>query len=300
MVLSKINIQSALNGVRLQDAKIIRATSGIPSIPYGSAAVVSGQFIYLLLHDSNVLTKISSSGKFTQLHPIGEIPRRSGQQGWSFEKKLYFFGGESVVDRMEDQNIPDRHQLHNDVHQYDPATNTFSLIETSGTIPEPRKLFGLARLGEHVFVQGGYGEDPNQMLNDLSVLNMQTKRWTKISEYEYLFPFFATHRHSLMEDIRRLNKFQISNSAYLIKISSTQLLRLDIITKTLQVLNVEKFRSENKIYLSDMLGDESYLPEDCKLIRDVTYFKGRLFLLCLYYTNFLRRNFLVVMHIVRE
>ena len=81
MVFSKINIQSASSGVELQDAEFIRATGDIHPVFWKIARVVRGRFIYLMGGmadselDTNVLTKLSSSGKFEELQPIREIPK---------------------------------------------------------------------------------------------------------------------------------------------------------------------------------------------------------------------------------
>ena len=59
-----------------------------------------------------------------------------------------------------------------------PATSRWSVVETSGEVPEGRYKHGACVFGDHMFVMGGYSV---QWLNDVRVLNLITKRWTTFS-----------------------------------------------------------------------------------------------------------------------
>ena len=68
----------------------------------------------------------------------------------------------------------------NDLHEYDPGTNTFSPFVTSGAIPTPRDSFAIAILDDRVFLHGGRDASGCSPKDHFVVLDMRTRVWTKI------------------------------------------------------------------------------------------------------------------------
>ena len=71
----------------------------------------------------------------------------------------------------------------NELYEYDPGTNTFSPVFTSGAIPTPQLGFGIAILDDRVFVHGGRCD--RTPLGDFAVLDMRTLVWTKIDDFGF-------------------------------------------------------------------------------------------------------------------
>ena len=134
---------------------------------------------------SNVLSSLSSTGKFTRLHPRGDVPVPTFNHGsWSFDGKIYFFAGiKKEADNekrkhMVAMNVDPTLFYNNDLHCLDLATNSYFSIPTTGNAPTPRYDFGQAQIGEKVFIHGGSCN--SQPLNGFHWLNLHTFQWTGI------------------------------------------------------------------------------------------------------------------------
>ena len=147
---------------------------------------IMGGFSRLFINATNALSTLSSDGKFSRIHPSGDVPRPIfDHRAWSFDGKIFFFAGlikETDGERkkmMTEWNQNPALFYSNNVHQYDLATNEFSSVTTTGTNPTPRKDFAVARVGSSSYIHGGWC---NRWLNDFFALNLETMQWTKIGE----------------------------------------------------------------------------------------------------------------------
>ena len=67
----------------------------------------------------------------------------------------------------------------NDLHQYDPETNTMTRLTTTGAFLTPRSDFGVARLDHRVFVLGGCSKN---YLRDFLMLDLESLQWTYLDD----------------------------------------------------------------------------------------------------------------------
>ena len=156
------------------------------------ASVVHNEAIYIFggrTSDGNLtnaLFTLTLSGKFQRVDPTGEIPSpRRSHQGFAHEGKLYFLGGDvEEIDesRKKDFKEDDDGFIYtNELYRFDPKAKekAFSLVPTSGDRMSPRANFGLAVVGDRVFVHGGYDGERKR---DFLVLDMRSFHWSGIEE----------------------------------------------------------------------------------------------------------------------
>ena len=144
----------------------------------------------------DTLSTLSSTGVFTRLQPTGDIPApRSGHRAFSNQGKFYSVGGLVPKDYIEESRKADfvesetdmnGYYYNNDLHQYDPVSNSFSRLLTTGARFQPRIDFGIATLGNRVYVHGGFSNEGK--LIDFLMLDMSDMKlltWTKIQNFGF-------------------------------------------------------------------------------------------------------------------
>ena len=75
--------------------------------------------------------------------------------------------------------IPDEQKCRGDnlLACFDPDVNQWTKPETKGPTPHPRSEYGVACLGDRVFIYGGWGSDE---LGDMHTLDMEDMTWTEV------------------------------------------------------------------------------------------------------------------------
>ena len=99
----------------------------------------------------------------------------------TLDEKVLIFGGRSeVINQVRENNfVPlESSSLSNKLFRYDPLSNNFSCVETTGAPPTPRIDCGAAPIDSLVFIYGGH--DGNNVRADLYELNMDTRQWTEV------------------------------------------------------------------------------------------------------------------------
>ena len=105
-------------------------------------------------------------------------------------RKSLLFGGIVSKNSVEERRKEDfvewtqntSFYLNNDLHQYDPNSNSFTRLSTTGKRFSPRSNFGIATLGNRVYVHGGFCDS---VLNDFLMLDMSDMnrlQWTEIRD----------------------------------------------------------------------------------------------------------------------
>jgi hypothetical protein len=120
-------------------------------------------------------------GVFTKLKPSGPTPSpRAGHSGWSFGKSVYYFGGQGPDPTIRGciQGGDRKGDASNQLLEYSPDKNVFSLCATSGTPPSPRYYHAVGVINHLAFVHGGFD---GEVLGDLYQLNMLDWTWTKLA-----------------------------------------------------------------------------------------------------------------------
>ena len=169
--------------------KVIPATGDIHRGRSAAASAVFNHSIYIFGGDSddgfvNDLTTLSASGEFKQLYPTGDIPTpRRDLKAWTFDNNIYFFGGvvkDLVGLRKGDfvRNLQHLFSLTSDLYQYNPLTNVFKRLSTTGEGPSPRSGFAVAQLGHRVFIHGGDVNEDGPA--SFFILDLKTLNWTKM------------------------------------------------------------------------------------------------------------------------
>lgn len=200
------------------------ASGDIPSASINCSGVICNGLFYLF-GGTTQSNKISnevhsfspSSRAFKRLPVIGNRPSpRSCHEGWTHEGKLFFFGGlvkgkekaaakrEVGSDYRENENGNwDGGECDNLLCQFDPQTNEWAVVETSGPIPSPRYSYAVAKLDNQVFILGGQGgagkHGHGSVLGDFTMLDMRTSTWTKI---EGIHPSWCGHSLSPISSTR--------------------------------------------------------------------------------------------------
>lgn len=110
----------------------------------------------------------------THAHPRWELinpvdgneppPSRTNHVAIAHNDKLYIFGGTNGVDWF------------NDIWRFDPVTRTWTKLQCSGFVPEPREGHSASLVGDVIYVFGGRDIDGND-LGDLSAFKISTSRW---------------------------------------------------------------------------------------------------------------------------
>jgi hypothetical protein len=125
---------------------------------------------------------ISSTGVFVKLTPAGVAPApRQQHSGWSFNGMLYYLGGVGPDPSTGGYLVGGERKgrYNNQLLQFSPATNAFSLISTTGATPTPRGGHAVAQIDSMIYMSGG--RDGSDGLNDFRQLDMKTWTWTKLS-----------------------------------------------------------------------------------------------------------------------
>lgn len=85
-----------------------------------------------------------------------------------YDNCLWFVGGYNGYDYTSD------------VHKYDPATNTTTLVEVSGEVFSRRSALTALVWKDQMFTFGGWNGFTRSWYNDLHVFNFQSKQWRAI------------------------------------------------------------------------------------------------------------------------
>ncbi|XP_067011979.2 kelch domain-containing protein 2 isoform X2 [Anabrus simplex] len=126
------------------------------------------------------------------LHPPGPLPAACDKLvGWTYQRKLYFFGGFGPPPNVQDlvAPIPFLHILdpstqpsgwprgwNNQLVRYDPESNRWDWPKSHGQIPSPRAAHAADLTGDKVYVFGG--RLLNRRTNDLHCLDLKTMEWS--------------------------------------------------------------------------------------------------------------------------
>ena len=122
---------------------VMAATGNIHPVSWGCASTVNAGILYISRCDA--LSTLSASGFFTRLQPTGDIPStRIRHRGFSHAEKVHWIGG-----------FDDRRNYFNELHQYDPESNSITLLKTTGASFTPQSDFAIAVVGDRAFIHGG-------------------------------------------------------------------------------------------------------------------------------------------------
>ncbi|KAK9804298.1 hypothetical protein WJX72_005521 [[Myrmecia] bisecta] len=87
-------------------------------------------------------------------------------------KILYIFGGRSGVEMGEGST--------NDLYSFDTLTNTWTKIQATGPVPEPRSFHAMAAVATKLYVFGGCGQ--HGRLSDLHCYDTETGTWERLPD----------------------------------------------------------------------------------------------------------------------
>jgi hypothetical protein len=122
--------------------------------------------------------------KTKQSYLINSMPYQKGRLASvavTVKNRIYLFGGYSVSDKHEEISTPE-------VFQFNPQTLTFELFSS---IPLPvDDSVALVYQDRYIYLISGWHNDAN--VNDVQVLDTETKRWFKASP----FPGYAVFGHA--------------------------------------------------------------------------------------------------------
>ena len=172
-------------------------TGDIPPGRSGTAAVLEGDFLFIACgFDQDIFNRSDRIWSldlrfmvWKQLLPSGKPPIKSDKGcGWTFEGKIYVFGGfglkplgsevlESDFTEIEERT-PEVSGWTNQLVCYDPVTNTWSWPRTHGRPPLPRAGHAVSIVGSKVFILGG--RNGGSRLSDLHSLDMGSMVWENI------------------------------------------------------------------------------------------------------------------------
>lgn len=99
------------------------------------------------------------------------FPLREGQCACSHGKSMFCFGG--VIQTDED------HLESNDLLQFDTVNNTWTLVECTGSFPEPRSASSIVCVGDKLYLFGGLNQEAG-WLNDMYMFDTNKKVWTEV------------------------------------------------------------------------------------------------------------------------
>ena len=166
----------------------ISASGDIPTHPVGCAYTVYQGLLFIFGGRSRKESKWSNdmhtlnmkTGVFRLLPVTGKRPSpRETLEGWTYQNKLYFFAGYDKH-RGENQLEPPSKfsSADNLLFSFDPESNNFSSIETSGPRPDPRSGYAMAKINDHVVIHGGY-KAKRSYYADIFFLNMENFTWSQ-------------------------------------------------------------------------------------------------------------------------
>ncbi|KAI6213859.1 Kelch repeat type 2 and Kelch repeat type 1 domain containing protein [Aphelenchoides besseyi] len=95
--------------------------------------------------------------------------QRYGHSVCEFNKKAYLWGGRN--DEFGASKL---------LHEYDPATNTWSSIDVKGYIPPARDGHSCVVWGHKMIVFGGFEEDNQRFSSETYVFDFLTSQWTEL------------------------------------------------------------------------------------------------------------------------
>lgn len=123
----------------------------------------------------------------TDPEPLENYSPRDKFAAWDHQDKLYVFGGygpdivhylHGTVGEFFWDTFP-HSGWNNQLLEFDPSSSSWSLVQSSGSVPSPRAAHGAAKLDRRVFVFGGRHDATR--LNDLYVLHMSDFVWSRIT-----------------------------------------------------------------------------------------------------------------------
>ncbi|KAL4227507.1 F-box only protein 42 [Mactra antiquata] len=100
-----------------------------------------------------------------------QYPTREGQCCCSHGNSMYIFGG--VI------QANDGHLESNDLIKYNPVDDTWTLIDTKGTTPEPRSAACLVCVGNTLYLFGGLNQESG-WLDKLYAFDIDTSTWSEL------------------------------------------------------------------------------------------------------------------------
>jgi N-acetylneuraminic acid mutarotase len=104
-------------------------------------------------------------------------------------KNIYLFGG------------TDGQSRNNDLHKFDPGSNSWSLINTSGHPPPSRSGSQCAIFASKIYFFGGYTKKDGEYFNDLFTFDIDSLIWEKVEPTSAVLPHERTdHTLSLYKD----------------------------------------------------------------------------------------------------
>ncbi|HEY8979613.1 MAG TPA: kelch repeat-containing protein [Streptomyces sp.] len=115
---------------------------------------------------------------WNRLSPKGESP---GVRGFSASigvdevNRFYIFGGATY--RNPDYSD---FRAHSDLWEYDPESNTWSLLQPVGPVPSPRSVAHLWLVRRTLYLFGGISPPYFQSMNDLWAYDIDSNKWEEI------------------------------------------------------------------------------------------------------------------------
>ena len=176
----------------------VPAFGNVPMQSVACASVVHRGLIYIFggykrgnsTYTNSIYSLDTTTGTFRVLPVKGRRPSwRAWHKGWTYQEKLYFFGGNDGGLRTSDHFQPPESKYNRDnlLVSFDPRTNVFTPITTVGPRPSPRSSYAMGVVNNRVFIEGGQPRD-GYSLNDLYELNMMNMTWKSLgSNGRYVF-----------------------------------------------------------------------------------------------------------------
>lgn len=102
------------------------------------------------------------------------LPCRFSHTAVTYYNNIYIFGGETF-DKV----------LHDTILKIDLTKNTWSILETNGLAPSPRKSHTANVLNGEMYIFGGIGKN-DELLNDMYKYSFSSNTWQKVSHYGHI------------------------------------------------------------------------------------------------------------------
>ena len=176
---------------------LIPENKQVPDNFIGACGVVIGEVIYtfggkgvLPGSVSNELWKLTQNtdGTFdwTRIlvkHKKNTPCPRIGHSGWTYDGKLWTFGGDSVghyeyIYEYLNEYGDFRNGCNNQLLHFNPVSHEWTNLKCFGTVPSPREFHATAAGGDTVWLYGGYNLDVD--FDDFYQLDMCSLTWTQI------------------------------------------------------------------------------------------------------------------------